>query len=167
MEEIWKDIKGYDGLYQVSNFGRIKRVTTGRILKGSKDSIGYIRVNLHKNNIPSTEKVHRLVAEAFIPNLENKPQVNHRDEDKTNNMASNLEWMTAKENINHGTCTQRISKSNSVPIIATNVKTGKHKDFYGLRECSRQLGLSHGNISQCLNGKRKTVGGFILKYKEV
>lgn len=167
MEEVWKDIKGYEGLYQVSNLGRVKRVTTDRILKGSKDSIGYLRVNLHKNNIPSTEKVHRLVAEAFIPNLENKPQVNHRDEDKTNNMASNLEWMTAKENINHGTCTQRISKSNSIPIIAINIKTGKSQDFYGSRECARQLGLNHGNITLVLKGKRRKTGGYTFKYKEV
>lgn len=165
MEELWKDIKGYEGLYQVSNLGRVKRVTTGRILKGSKDSIGYLRVNLHKNNIPSTEKVHRLVAEAFIPNLENKPQVNHRDEDKTNNMASNLEWMTAKENINHGTCTQRISKSNSIPIIATNLKTGEVQEFYGSRECARQLGLNHSLITNVLKGRYKQTGGYTFKYK--
>ena len=107
MEEIWRDIEGFEGLYQVSNFGRIKRVTTGKILKGDKNNDGYLRVKLYKNNTKSNKSIHRLVAEAFIPNPENKPQVNHINEDKTNNSLDNsldnLEWMTAKENINHGT----------------------------------------------------------------
>lgn len=105
MKEVWKDIEGYEGLYQISNLGRVKRVATGKVLKGGKDKDGYLMVKLYKNNIRSNKKIHRLVAEAFIPNPENKPQVNHADENKTNNSLDNLEWMTAKENINHGTHT--------------------------------------------------------------
>ena len=166
MKEIWKDIKDYEGLYQVSNLGRVKRITTGRVLKPLKHANGYLMVKLSKNSIVYTKTVHRLVAEAFIPNPEHKPEINHIDENKTNNNVSNLEWMTRKENINHGTRTERMSKTQSIPIIATNIKTGESKEFYGARECARQLGLTHGNIASVLKGRYKQTGGYTLKYKE-
>ena len=164
MEEIWRDIEGYEGLYQVSSFGRVKRVTTGRILKGSKDTDGYLRITLSKNGVKSNHKIHRLVAQAFIPNTENKSQVNHIDENKTNNMISNLTWMTAKENINHGTHNDRVSKTQSIPIIATNIKTGESTEFYGARECARQLDLHQQHITSVLKGKRRQTGGYTFKY---
>lgn len=167
MEEIWKDIKGYEGLYQVSNLGRVKRVRTDRLLKGYKLTGGYLGVNLYKNSVGSTNKIHRLVAQAFIPNPENKPQVNHIDEDKTNNVVSNLEWMTATENNNHGTRNERISKMQSIPIIATNLKTGESQEFYGSCECARQLGLNQSSITDVLKGRLKQTGGYTFKYKEV
>ena len=166
MKEIWKDIKDYEGLYQVSNLGRVKRITTGRVLKPLKHANGYLMVKLSKNSIVYTKTVHRLVAEAFIPNPEHKSEINHIDENKTNNTVSNLEWMTRKENINHGTRTERMSKTQSIPIIATNIKTGESKEFYGARECARQLGLTHGNITSVLKGRYKQTGGYIFKYKE-
>lgn len=164
MEEIWRDIEGFEGLYQVSNLGRVKRVTTGRVLKGCKDKDGYLRVKLCKNNVGCYKLIHRLVAQAFIPNHENKPQVNHIDEDKTNNMVSNLEWMTAKENSNHGTRNERTSKKQSIPIIATNLKTGNSTEFYGTSECARQLGLNHSHITDVLKGRLKQTKGFTFKY---
>lgn len=166
MNEIWKDIKEYEGIYQVSNLGRVKRVETDRILKGRKDKGGYLVVNLYKNSILSNKKIHRLVAQAFIPNTENKSQVNHIDEDKTNNMISNLNWMTAKENLNHGTHNERVSKTLSIPTIATNIKTGESQEFYGARECARHLGLDPSHITAVLKGKRKQTGGYTFKYKE-
>ena len=169
MEEIWKHIEGYEGLYQVSNLGRVKRVATGRVLKGYKDTCGYLLVSLYKNNIRCNKLIHRLVAQAFIPNHENKPEVNHIDEDKANNLYSNLEWSTRKENNNYGTRNERagkaISKSNSIPIIATNLKTGEFREFYGSCECARQLGLNQAHITSVLKGRRNQAGGYTFKYK--
>ena len=166
MNEIWKDIEDYEGLYQVSNLGRVKSSDTNRILKGNKDRGGYLLVNLYKNSVSSTKKIHRLVAQAFIPNPENKPQVNHIDENKTNNMVSNLEWSTNKENSNHGTRTDRSSKTRSISIIATNLKTDESTEFHGGGECARQLGLHHSSITSVLKGRYKQTGGYTFKYKE-
>lgn len=164
IEEIWKDIEGYEGRYQVSNLGRVKRVTTGRILKSGKNRGGYLYVNLCKQGVVSNKRIHRLVAQAFIPNPENKPDINHADEDKTNNMVSNLEWATRKENLNHGTHNDRVSKTLSIPVIATNLKTGESKEFYSGKECARQLGLNSGHITSVLKGRLKQTGGYIFEY---
>ena len=167
MKEIWKDVEDYEGLYQVSNLGRVKSSYTNRILKGRKHTHGYLMVNLYKNSNVSNKMIHRLVAQAFIPNPENKPQVNHVDEDKTNNVVSNIEWMTATENINHGTHNERMAKTKSIPIIAINIKTGESQEFYGTNECARQLDLNQGNITRVLKGRYKQTGGYTFKYKGV
>ena len=162
MKEIWKDIEGYEGLYQVSNLGRVKskhRVSE-RILKPSINSRGYMLVILSKNGEYKSGKVHRLVAQSFIPNTENKPQVNHIDENKTNNMASNLEWVTVKENINHGTRTERTSHK----IKAIDIANGEYNYYNSISECARYLGIHKSNISQQLKGKRRVVGGYVFEY---
>lgn len=187
MEEVWKDIEGYEGLYQVSNKGRVKRLErvtadkNGRkyhkkekILKGRLNrSGGYLRVNLHDNKGRRNHlAVHRLVAKAFIPNPEDKPQVNHKDEVKTNNCVENLEWMTNKENINYGTRNERMTKAlrNHVAFSKTVVqysKAGELIEVYpSINEVERQLGFAHSNIIKVIQGKRKTCGGFVWKYVE-
>ena len=115
MKEIWKDIKGYEGLYQISNYGEVKSLEKKagfstrkeKILKQHLDKDGYVKVYLCKNNKVKFLSVHRLIAEAFIPNPNNFPQINHKDENKQNNKIENLEWCTCKYNINYGTRTKR------------------------------------------------------------
>lgn len=165
--EEWKDIKGYEGLYQVSNLGRVKRLKgkymkSERILKQVNAYNGYIVVCLCKHNKHKNFKVHRLVAEAFIPNPENKPTVNHIDEDKTNNVVSNLEWATMKEQNNHGTRTQRTSKK----VKAIDIATGEYNEYNSQSECARQLGLKAPNINMCLKGKCRQIGGYVFEYSK-
>ena len=111
MEEIWKDCKHYEGLYEVSSLGRVRRKNTGRVLAQKISVWGYARINLYKDGKQKTESVHRLVALTFIDNPEGKPCVNHKDEIKTNNVVTNLEWCTIKENNDYGTRKQKVSAS--------------------------------------------------------
>lgn len=174
-DEIWRDIKGYEGIYQVSSKGRVKsleRVTVDsigrkhhrkeRILKDHMYK-GYLYVRLYDG----PKRIHRLVAEVFIPNLENKPQVNHKDENKTNNKVENLEWMTAKENLNYGTRNERSAKALSKPV-AQYTKDGEFvKIWPSQSEAERQLEISPGNICNALQGRYKTCGGFVWKYTKL
>ena len=170
MKEVWKDIEGYEGLYQVSSFGRVKSSYTNRILKGYKIASGYLGLRLYKNNIGSMNTIHRIVAEAFIPNPENKPQVNHIDEDKTNNRVDNLEWVTAKENINHGTGIVRghLSQVNdpnrSKRVKLVDICTGEYNIFKSTSEASKITGLRQGNISKCARGITRRVGNYVAYY---
>ena len=182
-EEIWKDIKGYEGLYQVSSEGRVKildRVTTGkggrkyhrkeRILKYRMTHDGYLQVGMSNKDGRKYLSVHRLVAKAFIKNPENKPQVNHKDEVKTNNCVDNLEWMTAKENCNYGTRNERAGKASgkarSKPVIQYTKDGELVKVWSSTYEVERQRGFSHNSISLVARGIRKTCGGFVWKYVE-
>ena len=171
-EEIWKDITGYEGLYKVSNLGRVKSLRNNIILKPGNSS-GYLRVNLCKNGKRKYATVHRLVAEAFIENENDLPQVNHIDEVKTNNKVSNLEWCTAKYNSNYGTHIKRILKTRLIRNTKTAekeveqfTKNGKFVNSYiSISEAERQTQVCHNHISACCKGKRQTAGGYIWKYK--
>lgn len=167
MDEIWKDINDYIGLYQVSNLGKVKSLKWGkeRILKLKKNKDGYLIVCLYKNNKKYWKKVHRLIAETFIPNPNNLPQVNHINEDKTDNRVENLEYCDCKYNCNYGTRNQRRAKTQSKTIIQYDLKGNYITEYDSLNEINRQLGFSIGNISDCCNGKHKQVYGSIWRYK--
>ena len=114
MEEIWKDISGFNGKYKISNFGRVKSFHNNKelMLKPSVSHYGYPRVTLYYNGISKYYEIHRLVALYFIPNINNLPCVNHKDENKLNNHADNLEWCSILYNVNYGTRNERISVNN-------------------------------------------------------
>ena len=168
--EEWRDVVGYEGRYQVSSMGRVKsfKWNKERILKPSMDKDGYLLVTLCAGGKPKTLKVHRLVCEAFHENLENRPEVNHINEDKTDNRACNLEWSTAKENCNHGTRNERMAKGIAK---ALSKQVGQYtldgelvKIWPSAIEVQRQAGFSQGNISQVARGKYKQAYGYIWKY---
>ena len=164
MTEIWRDIEGYEGLYQVSNKGRVKSLYKGseRILKLHDDGRGYLKAHLTKENTSKHIRVHRLVAQTFIPNLYNKPQVNHLDENKKNNCVDNLEWTTAKENSNYGSRNERLSRK-----ILQYSKSGDFiREWKSAAEVERVLGIDPSHIKDCCKGRYKSSGGFVWKYKE-
>lgn len=167
MDEVWKDIKGYEGLYQVSNLGRVKRLkgkymSKERILKQFPNKHGYLLVSLCKTGKQKSFAVHRLVALQFIPKVKNKPEVNHIDEDKTNNMSSNLEWCTRVENNNYGTRIEKYSKK----VKSIDITNGEYNYYPSIRECGRQLGIDNSSVSKYLNGKVRHVGGYVFEYCE-
>lgn len=167
MEEIWKDIKGYEGLYQVSNLGRVKSFfKRGKILNLLTGE--YKRVVLYKNKQGKTCYVHRLVAEAFIDNPLNLKQVNHIDENKYNNIVNNLEWCTHKENMNHGTKQDRESKvKTKYKVLQYDLEGNLIKEWNNLREIVMNTDYDKSNIMYCCQGKYKTAYGFKWVYKPV
>lgn len=125
-----------------------------------------MRIHLCNDSVIKQFQLHRLVAQAFIPNPDNKPQVNHLDENKKNNCVDNLEWATAKENSNYGTHNERITGRNPVPIIQYSKDGIFIKEWSGAIEVERELGINHSNIAACCKGKLKSTGSFIWRYKE-
>ena len=168
MNEIWTKIKEYPD-YMISNMGRVKSVKFGRekILKTGYSRGGYIAIVLCKNGIQKTHRVHRLVATHFIPNPNNLPQVNHKDENPCNNCVDNLEWGDAKYNCNYGNRTSKQSKALSIPIIQYDKKGNFIKKWESIREAGRKLGIFYQSINACLKGKVKTAGGFKWYYYEM
>lgn len=160
MEEIWKDIPGYEGKYQVSNMGRIKsflrigvRKDTEKcdfdshFIKPTFNAYGYLHVRLRKNDKGKTRTVHRLVAESFIPNPNGFKEINHKDEDKTNNSVGNLEWCDRDYNIHYGTWVSRNPRLRPVNQYSLNGVFIKRYD--SIREASRATGIRHENIRSC------------------
>jgi hypothetical protein len=159
VEEQWKPIIiekngvvfDYSGLYEVSNKeGRIRSVKTGKILKPGKDKCGYSHVTLCKDGKTSRFQVHRLVATAFIPNPDNLPVVNHKDENPSNNCVDNLEWCTVKYNVNYGTCKQRMSEAHKGKQLSeehkrkmSEAKKGKPKSEEHKKKLSEALKGKH------------------------
>lgn len=178
-KEIWKDVPGFDGMVQASNLGRIKSFygyEYGRILKQSYDNngYGYYRVHInHRRYYP-----YRLIAEAFLPNPENKPEINHKDGNKLNNRVDNLEWVTRSENMKHAyklglqkpseKQKQAVSKWNKEHRIKTVYQYNKEGNllncFKSQQEAAKALGLSEASISRILNGQRNSKRDYILTY---
>ncbi|MBR3164001.1 HNH endonuclease [Candidatus Saccharibacteria bacterium] len=178
MSEIWKAVPGYEGKYEVSDQGRVRSLPhivtmkkinaksypyyfKGKILKPYVGKGGYLYVSL----VIKREYVHRLVAMAFIPNPDNLPQVNHKDENKQNNIVSNLEWCTQKYNLKYGTGQERRHKQLKVPVIATD-KDGSEYRFESITEAAGKTGAGSRHIAYCCRGVKRyrTAGGYRWRY---
>ena len=174
-KEIWKDIEGYEGLYQVSNLGRVKslkRITKipnamrkqdEKIIK-PKTTGYYYHVKLCKNGQVKNFTIHRLVAKTFIPNPENLPCINHKDENKLNNVVSNLEWCTYKYNNNYGNRVQKASQKQQKQINQYDLRDNFIKCWNSINEAIRFYKNRH--IWDASVGKRKTASGFKWEFKE-
>lgn len=184
-KKSWKPVVGYEGLYEVNSDGAIRSVDRqyidamgrrvfykGRILKQFMDVCGYLNVGLTKNHKMKTIKVHRIVAQAFLSNPHCYPQINHKDEDKTNNHVYNLEWCSAKYNSNYGTGKAReviafkANGSNCKPIIATT-EDGKKEYYRSAREAEKILHYPHTGIANVLKGRAKIGCNRTWEYAEV
>ena len=178
--EIWKDIEGYENLYQVSSEGRIKNLNyfkTGKekILKGGKYGSGYLKVKLFKDGKGKNYAIHRLVAQAFIENPDNKPQIDHINTDKTDNRVENLRWVTNKENMNNPITRQNCSKNNyykgktgskhhnSIPIYQLTKEGDIIKKWECAATVAKELNISRIGIRRCCQGKAFTAGGYAWK----
>ena len=174
MNEIWKDVEGYEGIYKVSNYGRIKRLYRNKKEKILKSYIrnGYYSVRLSKENKIKNFTVHRLIGKAFINNPNNYNTIDHINGIKTDNRLENLEWVTHKENTNRawkkGLCNGNkgkfgIQSKKSIKIV--QLKNGERiNEFYGAYEAERATGIANSSINECCRNKRKTAGGYEWKY---
>ena len=167
--EIWRPAKGYD--YEVSNFGRVRNAKSKRLLKPFS-SRGYLQVLFSKDGVRKTYYVHRLVAEAFIPNPDNLPCVNHTTEDRTRNEAWLLEWCSYSYNNSFGTCMKRRAKallncpSTSKRVAQYTLEGNLISIYPSLMQAYRETGADYRHISDCCLGKIKTSGGYIWRYLE-
>lgn len=178
IDEIWKPIKGYKK-YMVSNIGKVKSLDymhTGKehILKNRLGNHGYLTICVYNNGKPKTLLVHRLVAVAFLPNPENRGEVNHIDCNKENNCVNNLEWVTPKQNIKHAVNSGRINftkfkqkgaeylKEKRIPVIAID-KAGNKYEFTSFLEAAKNLKIDASAICRVVKGERKSAGGYIFK----
>lgn len=186
MDEVWKDIDGFEGVYQISNLGRVKSLRRYRksklgknvlieetILNGAVDAYGYKIIGLSKNGKSHRKKIHRLIAEAFIPNSENKPQINHIDGDKLNNSIENLEWCTSSENNLHkarnlgvGKTRDRVKSREPVLMLARNGYI--YGRFDSISEASAKTGICSNDILRvCKRNKyKKSAGTCIWRFEK-
>lgn len=177
--EVWKDIQGYEGIYQVSNMGRVKRLVgyqckKERILCGRLDKDGYRCVVLHKDGKEKNNKLHRMVAKAFIPNPENKNTVNHIDCNKDNNVVENLEWATDKEQMAHAKKNNRLvytefqKKQTQLALnkpVRQYTKDGEFvMEYSSMGHAAESMGGSRTNIHHACYGEQKTAYGFVWKF---
>jgi len=162
MEE-WKDVKGHEGLYEISNKGRLRN-GYGKVLSPADNGKGYMRFSLSKGNSDtSTVYLHRAIGEAFIPNPNNYPEINHIDEDKSNNQIENLEWCSIKYNRLYGTRVERSSAKSKRKVVGINIKDKSVIILEGIVDCI-QHGLNKSAVSNCAQGLSKSSGGYRWMY---
>ena len=168
--EKWVDVVGYEGHYAISNLGRIANLRSRcRILHPTTHRTnGYSYVHLSRNGIAKLFRVHVLVAKHFVPNPHGLLEVNHKDEDKSNNRADNLEWCTRKYNVNYGTAQQRRREKQRAKVgtpVVQYSKTGEYIHTYGyIAEASQIVGTSVSNIVNCCKRRKPSAGGFVWRY---
>lgn len=168
MNEIWKDIKGFEGHYQVSNLGRVRSLKNKvHLMKLQPNNIGYQRVFLCKNGKYSKCFIHRLVADAFIPNPLKYTEVNHLDENILNNYASNLEWCTRKQNMNYGTAMKRKTLKVQKPVLQFDKNGVFLKRFESFKEAAESIGMKTSSLSSYFCHENKTLGGYVWKRLEL
>lgn len=155
-----KDIKNYEGIYAITSCGRVWSYKAKKFLKPRDNGNGYLKVSLSKDGKQKDYYIHRLVAEAYIHNPENKPQVNHIDENKSHNYINNLEWATAKENSNYGTRTQRCAEALGKAVFCIEL----NKAFKSMREAAEATGAQISHISEVCNGKAKSAGKYHWRF---
>ena len=153
-EELTKDVVGYEGIYTIDIFGNVVRTKDGKEVPQQMNKFGYMNVSLYKDGKQKQHKVHRLIAQAFILNPQNKEQVNHIDGNKAHNVVWNLEWNTCKENIRHSV--ELGLTHNLIPVKV--LETGK--SYKSITECAKDIEGDIANIYGCINGKRKTHKGY-------
>lgn len=168
--EQWKDVVGFENLYKVSDSGKVKSLNYRNTKKECLmtpcfNRKGYLLVCLRKDGKAYLKSVHRLVAEAFIPNPMNLPQVNHKDEDKTNNAVFNLEYCDNAYNMNYGTRNERVSKKMGRITLQLSMQGDVINEYHSAHEASKVVGVPLPNIIGCIQGKRKSAKGYKWRYK--
>ena len=162
---MWRPVLGYEGIYEINRLGEIRRIKSGRILRGYMGRDGYKRVSLTANGQTKPFLLHRLLAVAYIPNPLNYPCINHKDEDKSNNSLDNLEWCTHRYNLNYGTHNARANESRKKPISQYS-KDGKFiRDWDSVTDLRNETGADITHVSSCCRGKRKSANGYCWQYK--
>ena len=169
MREEWVSIEGYDGAYEVSNFGRVRsfKFKQERILNQKPLTGGYLYVWLSKKNKAKAMRVHRLVAQAFVENPNGYEQVNHKDENVLNNRSDNLEWCSVQYNLRYGTRVKRVSEAKHKPVHQIDKKTQTIiNTFPSIKEAAEKTGSNQSHIGACCRGVRATHNGFLWKFAE-
>lgn len=184
--EEWRPVKGYEGLYEVSNLGRVrsldryidtvsglgepyKRFSKGRVLKLLYNNKGYLKITLYNGITDKQKQVHRLVAEAFIPNPDNLPEVNHKDQNPANNCVDNLEWCDRKYNVNYADAVKRRAECRKIAVEQLTMD-GQHIAYYlGIKTICRKLNMCRNTIQRCLHGRKrnKSAYGYLWRFADV
>lgn len=162
--EVWKDIPGYEGLYQASTYGRIRN-SNGKIMKQGFCRGNYLKIGLTKNKMQNSHIVNKLIGITFLPKLTiSDTEINHKDENKSNNRVENLEWCSHNYNINYGTRTIRTIEGESIAVVQYDLKGNFIAKYISSTEAARINNYSKGNICSCCRGKRNMANGYIWKY---